>query len=102
MPDNGSRLAPEEVEERVAAGAKIVDVRTAEEYEDRHIPGSILVPIGELARRLEELLEDEEIICVCERGARSLRAAQFLIGLVYTNVAEMEGGMQAWTGPTDP
>ena len=77
----------------------IVDVRTAEEYAEGHIPDAINVPnetIGDLA---EESLPDKEqkLFVYCRSGNRSKQASQVLADLGYTNVYEM-GGMIDWTG----
>lgn len=99
-----TRLSPDEVQEMLEEGSecKILDVRTPEEYAAYHIPGSILIPLQELAERYEgELSPDDEIICVCEHGNRSQRAADFLEAQGYTNVADMLSGMAGWSGPTE-
>jgi|SRR5579883_1325697 len=99
-----ARISPDEVQEKLESGCdcKIVDVRNPYEYETYHIPGSILIPLQELAERYEgELRPEDEIICVCEHGIRSQQAAGFLASQGYPNVSDMVGGMAAWTGPTE-
>lgn len=99
-----TRLSPDEVQEKLEDGCecKIVDVRTPGEYAAYHIPGSILMPIEEFADRYEgELSPDDEIICVCEHGVRSQKAAGFLESKGYTNVSDIVGGMAGWSGPTE-
>ncbi|HEX5324871.1 MAG TPA: rhodanese-like domain-containing protein [Capsulimonadaceae bacterium] len=100
-----TRLMPDEVREKLEAGCdcKIVDVRNPYEYETYHIPGSLPIPLPELAERYEgELRPEDEIICVCEHGIRSQQAAQFLQSRGFTNVSDMDGGMAAWPGPVEP
>ncbi len=74
----------------------MVDVREPDEYAAGHIPGITLIPVGEIADRLGELPTDKEIILTCRTGNRSGQAAEFLRGLGFTNVHNMEGGIVAW------
>ena len=77
----------------------ILDVRTKEEYEEKHIPGAILVPnetIGE--DEIPQLPDKDQMILVyCRSGNRSKQAAEKLVALGYTNVVEF-GGINDWTG----
>ena len=82
--------------ERLAAGAVLVDVRQPDEYAEAHVPGAVLIPLGEIPVRWEEIPQDRgEVFVVCRSGARSLQAATFLAqqGLAVVNVA---GGTLAW------
>ena len=78
-----------------AAGATIVDVREPDEYDEAHVPGVQLIPLGEVPERFEEIPSEGTIYVICRSGARSARAAEFLIGqgLEAVNVA---GGTLAW------
>ena len=75
----------------------IADVRTAEEYEESHIPGAINIPVEHLEDLADDLLpEREEIILIyCRSGNRSKQAAEILAGLGYTNLYEF-GGITTW------
>jgi rhodanese-related sulfurtransferase len=55
----------------------ILDVRTPEEYEEGHIPNSILVPVQELEFRLNELGKDEHYLVVCRSGNRSTQLVKY-------------------------
>lgn len=81
--------------QRIAAGQPVVDVRQPEEYVEAHVPGAILVPLGEVADRVLEIASLGAVNVICRSGARSLRAAEFLRaqGIDATNVA---GGTLAW------
>ncbi|MEM3329951.1 MAG: rhodanese-like domain-containing protein [Saccharolobus sp.] len=73
----------------------ILDIRTPEEYEDHHIPGSILAPLDYL-EYLTELFEDKEVAVVCEHGNRA-RYATYGMPHLYKNKAYyMIGGMALW------
>ena len=79
----------------------LLDVRTREEYADKHIPGAVCVPnetIG--SEEIPELPDKEQLILVyCRSGNRSKQASAKLVELGYTNVVEF-GGINDWTGET--
>ena len=72
----------------------VVDVRTAEEYAEAHIPGAILLPNEDIGDTAPEQLPvlDAEILIYCRSGNRSAQAAKKLVALGYTNVSDF-GGM---------
>ncbi len=78
-----------------AAGATIVDVRQPDEYEEAHVPGAILIPLGEVQDRVAEIPADGPVYVICKSGARSMRASEWLVtqDIDATNVA---GGTMAW------
>lgn len=73
----------------------VLDVRQPEEFRAGHIVGAKLVPLNELARRLNELPKDREIVCVCASGNRSRSATRALLR-AGCNAVNMNGGMGAW------
>lgn len=73
----------------------VIDVRQPEEYREGHIAGSKLIPLGELAKRVNELPKNKEIICVCASGSRSHSATKMLIDAGFTAI-NMNGGIFAW------
>ena len=79
----------------------ILDVRTAEEFSDKHIPGAINIPnetIG--AAEIPELPDKDQLILVyCRSGNRSKQASEKLAALGYTNIVEF-GGINDWPGET--
>ena len=79
----------------LAQGAPLVDVRQPDEFEQAHIAGARLVPLGEVPDRTAELPTDETVYVVCRSGNRSGRAVEFLRhqGVDAVNVT---GGMIAW------
>lgn len=78
-------------------GYIILDVRTQEEYDEKHIPGAILIPDYEIKERAEEELTDKDqlILVYCRSGRRSKLAAEALVELGYTNIKEF-GGIIDW------
>lgn len=83
----------------------VVDVRTAQEYADGHIPGAINIPVETIGSdKPAELAEadagtDAELIVYCRTGVRSKQAADKLIDLGYQHVNDM-GGIVDWHGET--
>jgi len=82
--------------------ALVLDVREAEEYAHGHVPGAINLPQAELASRMDLLPHDRPIVTVCQVGARSRRAAQFLVQAGFEDVATMAGGTEAWIAAGKP
>ena len=73
----------------------LLDVREDWEYAAGHIPGTTLIPLGQLQSRLSELPTDKTIVAVCRSGNRSGQATQLLQQSGFT-VHNMQGGMNAW------
>ena len=78
-------------------GYIILDVRTQEEYNQGHIPGSIVISHEEITEKAEEVLTDKDqlILVYCRSGRRSKIAAEALMELGYTNIKEF-GGIIDW------
>ena len=78
----------------------VLDVRNPDEYtgELGHIPGSVLIPVAELSRRLSELQTHRvrRIICICKAGGRSHTAAGILMQAGFPSVVSVGGGMTRW------
>lgn len=82
----------------LAKNAKMVvlDVRTPEEYRQAHLKGSLLIPLGELGRRVQEIPRDRPVLVYCAVGARSQTAASFLSSKGYRDVYNMADGIVGW------
>ena len=76
----------------------VLDVRDQWEYDEGHLCGAILIPLGELATRVSELepYKDTEIIVYCRAGGRSATGSLFLANQNFTKVYNMEGGITEW------
>lgn len=88
--------------ERRPPDAVVLDVREPGEYAHGHVPGAISLPQADLASRLQEVPRDRPVITLCERGIRSLRAAQFLMQVGINEVASVKGGTSAWRSAGKP
>jgi rhodanese-related sulfurtransferase len=82
--------------------AIVLDVREPVEYASGHVPGAVNLPQADLADRLEELPRDRPVLLICQGGYRSLRAAQFLKQVGFTQVASVAGGTAAWVAAGKP
>lgn len=77
-------------------GAFILDVREPDEWNESHIPGATLIPLGELASRVSEVPQDQEVVVVCRSGNRSQQGRDILLSAGFTNVTSMAGGVNQW------
>ena len=102
--DMGSQLASiecgaQEVRERLEAGEPVVIIDVREIYELEQsgiIPQAKHIPLRELSTRWTELKDENEIVCYCAAGARSLNAAMLLRENGLFNATSMEGGFATW------
>ena len=92
------------IKARIDAGTRpfILDVREPTEYQINRIEGSVLIPLGEIPQRFQELDPSIEIVCQCKGGVRSAKAAAFLRQQGFTNVRNLTGGIIAWAEQVDP
>ena len=74
----------------------MLDVREQWEYDEGHIPGVTLIPMGDVASRLAEIPTDQEVIVTCRSGNRSGQITDFLRQQGFDNVHNMAGGILAW------
>ena len=84
-------IAAADAAEEIAGGALVVDVREQVEWDAGHISGAVLIPLGELGGRVDELPRDRRMVIVCRTGSRSGYAADALHGAGY-DVANLRGG----------
>jgi adenylyltransferase/sulfurtransferase len=93
-----------ELKQRLDRGEKlrIIDVREPNEYQINRIPGSQLIPLGDVPKRYAELNPEEEIIVHCKVGGRSAKAADFLRSVGFKQVLNLKGGILDWVDKVDP
>ena len=99
--DEVTSVTPDEVRSVLDRDEKgeylLLDVRQPEEYEASHIPGAMLIPLGELEARQGELDRGKKIITYCRSGHRSMAAAVVLCGLGFKNLYSLDGGILNWS-----
>lgn len=75
----------------------LLDVREPHEFKYARIDSSVLIPLNQIPERLDELDKQQAIVCVCHHGFRSQQAALFLVHSGFTNIANLKGGIDAWS-----
>ena len=99
-PDKIRVLSPDEVKDILDNDSNgnylLLDVRQPEEYQNGHISGAKLIPLGDLEQRHGELDRSKNIITYCRSGRRSLGANVLLCGLGFQEVLNMGGGILGW------
>jgi molybdopterin/thiamine biosynthesis adenylyltransferase/rhodanese-related sulfurtransferase len=80
----------------------LVDVREPFEYDISRIPGSKLIPLGELPARLSELDSADDIVLHCKVGGRSAKALKILQEAGFRKLNNLQGGITAWSDEVDP
>jgi phage shock protein E len=87
-----------DLETKIKAGAKIIDVRTAEEFNEEHYPNALNIPVDQIRQRLTEFGEkNTPIVVYCASGSRSAFAARMLKSAGYTDVINA-GGLEDMPG----
>ncbi|MGH2378473.1 MAG: rhodanese-like domain-containing protein [Candidatus Limnocylindria bacterium] len=81
---------------RLGAGSTIVDVREPLEWTTGHVPGALLIPLGELRDSLHSIPRDRPVITICEAGIRSCTAASLLASAGFTKVAHVPAGSSGY------
>ena len=96
-------ISVEELKERRDRGEQplVIDVREAWELQLASIPGVVHVPMNEVPARIAEFSRDAETIVMCHAGGRSMRVAHYLVNQGFTNVANLSGGIAAWSSSVD-
>ena len=80
----------------------VLDVREPQEYQICNIPGSTLIPLGDLPKRLSELEGQGEMIVHCKSGVRSGKAVKLLHEAGFKRAKNLRGGILAWIKQIDP
>lgn len=99
------QISPEDLKARLDKDEPVtlVDVRQPWEYETAHLPNSILIPLGELPQRTQEVPENRGLVVVyCHHGVRSLSGAAILEAAGFEQVASLAGGTDRWSQHIDP
>jgi rhodanese-related sulfurtransferase len=98
-------IRPEELQRRLQSGERVylLDVRQEWEHEHARLPGDALIPLQELAARLDEVKpEGALLVAYCHHGVRSLSAAAFLRNAGFPDALSLAGGIELWSQAIDP
>ena len=99
------QVSPREFLERRQGGADLLLLDVREDWESQlaPVPTEIVhIPMGQIAERLGELDPLKETVVICRSGGRSLEVARFLSGHGFASVANLAGGILAWSADLDP
>jgi len=99
-----THLTPIALKDLLDSGHEVVvlDVREPEELQLAYFAGAVHIPMGEVPGRLHELDPEKDIVVVCHHGIRSANVAQFLVQHEFERVANLDGGIDAWSLNVDP
>jgi rhodanese-related sulfurtransferase len=97
-PSEAPSITPTELSARRASGTApvVIDVRTPEEYAAGHIPGALNIPFDQVAERISEVPAPLGVALYCMVGPRARKGESALLGVGYTSVFHLEGGLAAW------
>ena len=97
-------IEPLELKERLERGERIevLDVREPEEIAVASFPRALHIPMGDVPSRLTELDPDAHWVIVCHHGIRSAQVAAYLAHMGFERVANLAGGIDAWSLAADP
>lgn len=100
---NELEISAREVKERLERGEKLllVDVREPHEHAICQIEGAVLIPMGSIPANLQKLDSDEDVVCFCHHGMRSLDVANWL-RMQGVKAKSMNGGIDRWSLEIDP
>jgi rhodanese-related sulfurtransferase len=92
-------LTATELKDRLEQGADLflLDVREPQEYRYAKIDGSTLIPLQQIPERIGELDPKRHIVVICHHGIRSMQAANYLAHQGFANIANLAGGIDAWS-----
>jgi rhodanese-related sulfurtransferase len=101
---NDLEITPAEAKQQLerGRGVLLVDVREPWEFEICRIAGAKLIPMGTIPANLQALDTDDDVICYCHHGMRSLDVAVWLRGQGVERAKSLAGGIDRWSAEIDP
>lgn len=98
---------PDWISSKSASGNTVVlDVREPYEVQAACVTSNgfelVTLPMGSIVEKLSELDKDRPIACLCHHGSRSMQVAAYLSSQGFTHLANIEGGIHAWSSQVDP
>jgi sulfur-carrier protein adenylyltransferase/sulfurtransferase len=104
VPEGIPEITPLELAQSLQGGQAplLLDVREEVESQVSCLPGAVIIPLGQLPTRLEELDHEDEVVVYCRTGVRSARAADILMRAGFQKVKNLRGGINAWARDVDP
>ena len=104
LSEDSGEITPVELKSALDEGEKltILDVREPHEYEISSLPNSILIPLGQLPSRMNELNRQDNIVVHCKMGGRSAKAVELMKQAGFNQVKNLTGGINRWGEEIDP
>jgi rhodanese-related sulfurtransferase len=98
-----TQMTPRELAERLDGPTPpvVLDVREPEEIAIASFPGALAIPMAEVPQRLGEVPRDADVVVLCHHGVRSAHVASFLADRGYDRIANLAGGIDAWSLQVD-
>ena len=98
---------PDWISSKAAHGATVVlDVREPYEVQTASVTANgfelLTLPMGSVVEKLSELDKDRPVACLCHHGSRSMQVAAYLSSQGFTHLANIAGGIHAWSSEVDP
>lgn len=94
--DIPTEISSAQAYQKYQQGTFFLDVRTQEEWDQTHLANSVLIPLDQLASRLNEVPQDQDVVVICRSGRRSKEGMTLLRNAGYERVSSMSGGLLAW------
>ncbi|MDP1952553.1 MAG: rhodanese-like domain-containing protein [Betaproteobacteria bacterium] len=95
-----TQITPQSLQQWLADESRkppvLLDVREPWEYQTCHIDGSVLAPMNTIPARAQELDRDTDTVVICHHGARSYQVCVFLERNGFSNLYNLQGGVNAW------
>ena len=91
-----AEISVQQAAQKQKEGAFILDVREPSEWNEVHVPGATLIPLGQLSSRLNEVPKDKPVVVICRSGNRSAQARDLLLGSGFSSVTSVAGGVNDW------
>lgn len=99
------QMNPSELQAFLSSGATplMLDVREAHELANGMIEGSQHIPMNDVPARLDEFADykDQTVVLICRSGKRSAQVGQFMEHVGFTDVINLDGGMNGWATDVD-
>lgn len=89
-------ITVQQANEQFANDAYLLDVREPIEWNEAHVDGAVLIPLGELSARVDEIPTDQDVLIICRSGNRSAEARNLLRAAGLNRTTSINGGINAW------
>lgn len=99
------RFTPKQLQEYLAQNSNeplLLDVREPWEFEICHIDGSVNLPMGQIPTAANDLDQDKDTVVICHHGMRSMQVCVYLNRMGFTQLINLDGGVDAWAKEVDP